>query len=67
MKTIVQVFQKILKSKRKPYMLRVEKNFHIIILKHNLLKIKENLLLQRDLLEISFGVTNIWLLMLEMF
>ena len=59
MKTIVQVFQKILKSKRKPYMLRVEKKFHIIILKHNLLKIKENLLLQRDLLEISFGVTNI--------
>lgn len=59
MKTIVEVFQKSLKSNRKSYMLRVEKNFHAIILKYNLLKIKENLLLQRDLLEISFGVTNI--------
>ena len=49
MKTIVQVFEKSLKSNRKPYMLRVERNFHMMILKYNLLKIKENLSLQRDL------------------
>ena len=49
MKTIVQVFEKSLKSNRKPYMLRVERNFRMMILKYNLLKIKENLSLQRDL------------------